>query len=399
MHASQRQLFNKGFSSERYTKLKELINAAHDHTPAFRISETPIFLTPELRKQLLEACEEISETLLDPDFKQKSQAAILPGQEVPGEDDHTTFLQLDFGICDDGNGKLIPQLIEIQGFPTLYFFQELLARCFKTAYDIPDHYQSFFGGLDTEGYFDKLRNVIIGDSRPENVVLLEIDPFNQATAIDFYATNAAIKTPVKCISEIKKSGKDLYYINEQGKKIGVEKIYNRIIFDELERRPEFVKEYSLNDEINAEFIGHPHWFSRISKHTMPLIKSKYNPYCSFLSDLKTIPQDLENYVLKPLFSFSGAGVIINVTKEDIEKVTKPEHFILQKKVKYQSAIQTANEPAKCEIRMLMVWEKGAARPEVVNNLVRLSKGEMVGVKYNRDKDWVGASVAMHDVRR
>jgi len=60
VHASQRQLFNKGFSSERYTKLKELINAAHDHTPAFRISETPIFLTPELRKQLLEACEEIS---------------------------------------------------------------------------------------------------------------------------------------------------------------------------------------------------------------------------------------------------------------------------------------------------------------------------------------------------
>lgn len=398
MHASQRQLFNQNFSPERYSKLKELIAAAHQREAAFRISETPIFLSPELRAQLLEACEEISETLLDPDFKQKSQAAILPGQEVPGEDDHTTFLQLDFGICDDGNGGLVPQLIEIQGFPTLYFFQELLARCFKTAYEIPDHYTSFFGGLDTDGYFEKLRQVIVGDSRPENVVLLEIDPHNQATAIDFYATEAAIKTPIKCISDIKKSGKDLYYINEQGKKIGVEKIYNRIIFDELERRPEFVKEYSLNDEINAEFIGHPHWFSRISKHTMPLIKSKYNPYCSFLSDLKTIPDDLQNYVLKPLFSFSGSGVIINVTKEDIEKVTKPEHFILQKKVKYQPVIQTVNVPAKCEIRMLMVWEKGASRPVVVNNLVRLSKGEMVGVKYNRDKDWVGASVALHDRR-
>ena len=156
-----------------------------------------------------------------------------------------------------------------------------------------------------------------------------------------------------------------------------------------------IRDSSLTDEVNAKFIGHPHWFSRISKHTMPLIKSKYNPYCSFLSDLQTIPDDLHNYVLKPLFSFSGSGVIINVTKEDIERVSKPEHFILQKKVNYQPAIQTINEPAKCEIRMLMIWEKGAARPEVVNNLVRLSKGEMVGVKYNRDKDWVGASVALH----
>jgi len=291
---------------------------------------------------------------------------------------------------------LIPQLIEIQGFPTLYFFQELLGRCYKEIYEIPDQYTSFFGGLNTERYIRKLRDLIVGNSHPENVVLLEIDPKNQATAIDFFATSAAIKTPVKCISEIKKSGRDLYYVNEQGKKIGVEKIYNRIIFDELERRPEFIKEYSLTDEVNAEFIGHPHWFSRISKHTMPLIKSKYSPYCSFLSDLKTIPDDLQNYVLKPLFSFSGSGVIINVTKAEIEKVSKPEHFILQKKVNYQPAIQTINDPAKCEIRMLMIWEKGAARPEVVNNLVRLSKGEMVGVKYNRDKDWVGASVALHD---
>ena len=397
MESSQRQIFNQIFTPERYLKLNQLITTAHNYKPAFRIAETPIFLTPELHDQLLEACKEISETLLDPDFKQKSQAAILPDQEVPGEDEHTTFLQLDFGICDDGNGNLIPQLIEIQGFPTLYFFQELLGRCYKEVYEIPDEYTSFFGGLDTEEYVRKLRDLIVGNSRPENVVLLEIDPKNQATAIDFFATKAAINTPIKCISEIKKSGKDLYYVNNQGKKIGIEKIYNRIIFDELERRPEFIKEYSLTDEVNAEFIGHPHWFSRISKHTMPLIKSKYNPYCSFLSDLQTIPDDLQNYVLKPLFSFSGSGVIINVTKADIEKVSKPEHFILQKKVNYQSAIQTINDPAKCEIRMLMIWEKGATRPEVVNNLVRLSKGEMVGVKYNRDKDWVGASVALHKV--
>lgn len=395
MLSNLRADFNKGFSSEKYNRLNQLVTDAHSYKPAFRISETPIFIPPNLRSQLLEACEEIGAALLDPQFKEKSEAAILSGQYVPGEDKHTTFLQMDFGVCDDGKGGLTPQLIEIQGFPTLYFFQELLARSFKEAYELPAELTPFFGGLDTAGYFESLRKVIVGSSKPENVVLLEIDPFNQATAIDFYATEAQIKTPVKCISEIKKSGKDLYYIDENGKKIGVEKIYNRIIFDELERRPEFIKDYHLTDEINAEFIGHPHWFSRISKHTLPLIKSKYNPDCTFISDLKTIPDDLHNYVLKPLFSFSGSGVIINVTKEDIEKVNRPEHFILQKKVTYQPAIQTPNVPAKCEIRMLMLWEKDAPRPVVVNNLVRLSKGEMVGVKYNRDKDWVGASVGLY----
>ena len=386
--------FNKRFSAENYNRLKQLITDAHGYKPAFRISETPVFISPSLEQQLLEACQEIGETFLDPKFKEKSEAAILPGQYVPGEDNHTTFLQLDFGICDDGKGGLTPQLIEVQGFPTLYFFQELLARSFKEAFDLPKELTPFFGGLDTVSYFESLRKVIVGNSNPENVVLLEIDPFNQATAIDFYATEAQLKTPVKCISEIKKSGKDLYYINEKGRKVGVEKIYNRIIFDELERRSEFIKDYNLTDEVNAKFIGHPHWFSRISKHTLPLIKSKYNPDCTFLSELKSIPDDLHNYVLKPLFSFSGSGVIINVTKEDIEKVARPEHFILQRKVTYQPVIQTTNDPAKCEIRMLMLWEKDAPRPVVVNNLVRLSKGEMVGVKYNRDKDWVGASVGL-----
>ena len=69
---------------------------------------------------------------------------------------------------------------------------------------------------------------------------------------------------------------------------------------------------------------------------------------------------------------------------------------MQKKVAYAPVINTPTGPAKCEIRMLMIWEKGEKKARVVNNLVRISKGEMVGVRYNKDKDWVGASVGFFE---
>lgn len=398
MDSNIRKIYNEQFTAEKYQQLKDYINKAHDYVPGFRISESPVFLTPGLHQKLIEASNEISEVLFQPDFIAKTNAAILPNQWVPGEDKHTTFLQLDFGICRNEAGELMPQLIEVQGFPSLYFFQELIARAYKETFEIPDYYTSIFGGRTTEDYVNLFKKVIVGNSQPENVVLLEIDPHNQPTAIDFYATQAKLDIPIVCISDVKKSGRDLYYLDKNGKKVGIEKIYNRVIFDELERRPEYIKEYDLRDEINAEWIGHPHWFARISKFILPMIDSPYNPTSIYLNDLKNIPNDLENYVLKPLFSFSGSGVVIDVKKEDIEKVEKPEHYILQKKVTYQPVIETLNDPTKCEIRMLMIWEKGAPKPTIVNNLVRLSKGQMVGVKYNKDKDWVGASVALYDSR-
>lgn len=396
MNPNIRTHYNQQFTAEKYERLKDYINNAYGYKPHFRISETPVFLTPDLKNKLLEAAEEIAQVLFIEDFKDKTAPAILSNQQVPGEDAHTTFLQLDFGICTNDKGELMPQLIEVQGFPSLYFFQELIARAYIEVMDIPGNYTSLFDGMTTTDYVNLFKDVIVGDSRPENVVLLEIDPHNQPTNIDFYATQAHLGIKILCMSEVKKSGKDLYYLDENGKKVGIERIYNRVIFDELERRPEFVKEYDLRDEISAEWIGHPHWFARVSKYILPMINSQYNPTSTFLNDLKTIPDDLENYVLKPLFSFSGSGVIINVTKEDIDKVANPEHFILQKKVTYQPVIETLNDPTKCEIRMLMLWPKNADKPMVVNNLVRLSKGEMIGVKYNRDKDWVGASVALHE---
>ncbi|MCB0575181.1 MAG: hypothetical protein KDC61_11525, partial [Saprospiraceae bacterium] len=254
------------------------------------------------------------------------------------------------------------------------------------------------GGLDSESYIDLMRRVIVGDSRPENVVLLEVEPEKQNTRIDFWGTRHHLGVKVICLSKLKKEGRDLYYLDEQGRRIGVERIYNRIIFDELEKRADLPREWDLTSEVNAEWVGHPNWFFRISKYTLPFLSTPFVPKTLFVNELKTIPDDLENWVLKPLFSFSGQGVKINITREDVESVENPDNFILQRKVEYIPGVTTPNpaEPSKCEIRMMIVWDKGQEKPRLVNNLVRMSKGEMVGVRYNKGRDWVGASVGFFE---
>jgi hypothetical protein len=243
-----------------------------------------------------------------------------------------------------------------------------------------------------------MRGLIIGDSHPDNVVLLDIEPEKQNTRIDFWGTRKYTGVKVLCISKVKKEGRDLYYIDDDGKKVGIERIYNRVIFDELDQRTDLPREWDLREEMNAEWVGHPNWFLRLSKYTLPFLKSQYVPDTLFLNELKSIPDDLENWVLKPLYSFSGQGVKINVKREDIESINNPDNFILQKKVNYHPGIETLDpsDPAKCEIRMMLIWNNEWDRPRLVNNLVRFSKGEMVGVRYNMGKDWVGSSVAFFE---
>ena len=226
--------------------------------------------------------------------------------------------------------------------------------------------------------------------------MLEIEPEKQHTYIDFLATEAELGIKVLCLSKLKKEGRALYYLNEAGEKVPVKKIYNRVIFDELHQRKDLVREFYFNDDVDVEWIGHPNWFYRISKFMLPLIKSEYSPECFYLDKIETYPEDLHNYVLKPLYSFSGAGVRLNVTSAELDAIENKDNYILQRKVAYAPVIETPSGPAKCEIRILMVWEKGKARPIALNNMVRITKGEMVGVKYNKDKDWVGASIGFFE---
>ncbi|MEI6412609.1 MAG: hypothetical protein WCR52_24665, partial [Bacteroidota bacterium] len=226
----------------------------------------------------------------------------------------------------------------------------------------------------------------------------EIEPEKQNTRIDFWGSAKYLGIKVLCLSKVKREGRDLHYLDENGRKVPIHRIYNRIIFDELEKRDDLPREWDMTTEVNAEWVGHPNWFFRISKHTLPFMNSAFVPETRFVHELTSIPTDLENWVLKPLFSFSGQGVKINITREDVESVDDPSNYILQRKVEYVPAIETIDpdEPSKCEIRMMILWSKNWEKPRLVNNLIRMSKGEMVGVRYNKGKEWVGASVGFFE---
>ena len=392
-----RKQYNANFTEEKYQAFLGEIERAVNHRAPFKIAETPVFFPKKFRTQLLQACEDLVDVISRPDFKQLSQAAVLSEHFVPGETEHTAFLSVDFAVCQDEAGELSPQLIEIQGFPSLFCYQDLCAQAYRRHFDIPPGFGHLFNGLTRAEYFEILRRTVVGGAKPENVVLIDIEPHKQNTQIDFWATAKKLGIHVCCVSELKVEGRDVFYLNEKGRKVGVDRIYNRVIFDELLKRTDLKREFLFMNEYDVRWVGHPHWFARISKHTLPLFESPFVPK-SFYLDEGELPEDLSKYVLKPLFSFSGQGVVINPTPADVDAIPDDQrgHFILQEKVQYAPVVETLDEPAKAEVRVMMLWEQDAPRPLAMTNLVRLSKGEMVGVRYNQGKTWVGGSVGFFE---
>ena len=383
-----RKKYNSEFTREKYNSFINDINSQFGYKVEFRIAETPIFIPPELCASLISAGNEIINYLVSDDFISHSKTAIPSGMEVPNEDSHTKLLAIDFAVCTDDSGNLIPRLIELQGFPSLYFYQMLLNLKYREHFNIPDEVTNYFNGIDNDKYISLLKKLIVNNNEPENVILLEIEPEKQKTKIDFSCTEKWIGIKPVCITEIKKEGKKLFYENN-GKKTLIKRIYNRVIFDELNKRTDLKLNFSFNDDIDIEWVPHPNWFFKISKHTLPGLKSKYVPETNFLNGIDSIPVNLQDYVLKPLYSFAGAGVKYDITKEDIESIRDRENYILQRKINYAPVIETPDVPAKAEIRLLYIWDK---EPLLVNNIVRLSKGKMMGVDFNKDRSWVGSSI-------
>jgi hypothetical protein len=331
--------------------------------------------------------------LRTPEFAQHAQTAIPPGLDVPGETSHPTFLQVDFAICEH-NGRLTPRLIELQGFPSLYGFQIFLLRCMRHAYPaIPADWTPFFSGYDERSYTQLLRDVIVGDADPETVVLLEIEPEKQNTRIDFACTETLLGVAPVSLTEVTRRGNELFY-QRDGREVRIERIYNRVIFDELLRRPDLSFGFSMQHEVDAKWIGHPNWYFRISKHSLPFLKTAHTSR-AFLADELPASESLNDYVLKPLYSFSGLGVDLEPTREKLAALPDPHSWILQEKVNYADFVPTPDGPrSKAEIRMMFIWPDGG-EPILVNNLVRMSQGAMMGVKFNKNKTWVGSSIALH----
>ena len=388
-----RNLFNENFSEEKYQNF--LIDLASDFggLPTFRVAESPFFIPKELEEQLLQGSQQVIDFIKRDDFDKLTQKSLNINFNVPNQDSHTQFLAIDFGICEE-NGKIIPKLIEVQGFPSVFNFQFNLYKKVKNAYPYLSELTPYFGGLDEAGYLEKLRETILNGHLPENVVLLEIEPEKQNTKIDFYYCKKDLGIPFICVTEVIKKGKQLFYKNAEGNEIHIKRIYNRVIFDELDARKDLKMEFSFLEELDVEWAGHPNWFYRISKFILPYLEGPYFIETTLLSDLKEIPDDLENYVLKPLFSFSGSGVVYHVKRSDIESVTEKDLYILQKKVHYLPVLKAIEGEVKVEVRILAVWPENDENPTIIGNLVRLSRGEMIGVKFNKDRNWVGGTIGL-----
>ncbi|MFC0517558.1 hypothetical protein ACFFGT_25320 [Mucilaginibacter angelicae] len=393
MNPSVRKTFNEKFSDEKYSQFLDELNNDLKEPVSFRVAETPVFLTAGFRDKLITAGNDIIDTILRPDFKELTERAIPDLWRVSNENDHPHFIALDFGICKDEQGNIVPKLIELQGFPSLYGFQVHLGDTYRGVYGIPGDETIFFGGLNKESYLHLLKKTILGPYLPDEVVLMDVNAPEQKTAVDFYLTQKYIGTPVVSLSDLIQDGKKLYYMAGNQKK-EIKRIYNRLIFDEIAGDPEiFTKVADIRQPLEVEWITHPNWFYRVSKFTMPFLTGDYIPQTQFLHQLAQIPADLENYVLKPLFSFAGQGVIIDISKDDIEAITDPENWILQQKVNYEPVVQSPEGGVKAEIRLLYLWPDGDEKPTLAINLARLSRGKMIGVRYNKDYNWVGGTIA------
>jgi hypothetical protein len=391
-----RKKYNHEFTEKKYNEfINDLANVYPGHLD-FRLAETPVFVPGDFVNKMLSACESIIDVINTPEYYQNSGKAIPLRLRVPNEDRHPHFIAFDFGVCQNEAGELEPQLIEMQGFPTLFAWQIIMAEIHAKHFWTPQDYSPFLNGYNKGSYLGLLKEIIVADADPENVILLEVFPHQQKTRVDFYATESFLGIKTVDLNDVIQEGSKLYYNNE-GKKTLVKRIYNRVIFDELLQQSKEVQAKGIifQQELDVTWVPHPNWFYRLSKFSLPFIQHPYIPETHFLNEVN-LPPDLENYVVKPLFSFAGQGVIIDVTKAEIEKITDKENWIIQRKVNYAPVIKTPDDPAKAEIRIFYFWEERKQRPVAIHNLARLSKGKMIGVRYNKDKAWVGGSFCLFE---
>ncbi len=387
-----REQFNNSFNEQAYRNFLNELNSLFRYPADFRVSETPLFLSDELNQKLIDACNDITKQVRSLEFKEQSKYAVPESLLVPNEDDHPEFFQIDFAICKTADGEYIPRLVELQAFPTIYAYQYFFVKLLRKHFPVPDNFTPYYNNIDDEKYAELFRKTVLGECDPENVILLEITPEKQKTRIDFAATESLTGITTVGISKLIQRGRKLFY-KKDGKEIPVERIYNRVIFDEL-LRSKIEHNIDFKSELDVKWAAHPNWFFRISKYSLPLLKGEFVPNCYFLDQVDELPNDLHNYVLKPLFSFAGHGVEIDLTKEMLKKIEDPQNYILQEKINYAPLIKTPDEYSKVEIRMMYLWNE---EPLLVNNLIRMSKGKMMGVDYNKDKTWVGSSSAFHRI--
>ena len=392
MIPSLRRAFNERYTDEGHARLLDEVRHRGGGAIEFRVSETPCFFPTAMMTELAEIGRELVEQLTgSAAYLRASDATIPPAFNAPGEGAHPLFVQVDFGLTRDAAGRIRPKLVELQAFASLYGFQPALAEAYQEAWQLPSHLQVFLGGLTRASYDALVGKALLNDHDPENVVLMEIDPKHQKTRPDFAITEARHGIRAIDLSEIVTEGRSLFY-RRDGRLVPIARIYNRTILDELIRKG-LKTPFDYRDELDVEWAGHPNWYFRISKFSLPWLRHESVPRARFLHEIETLPGDRENYILKPLYSFAGTGIVFEPTDADIAAIPAADRdkYLLQERVRFDPVIETPHGPTQVEIRIMYLWTD---RLTPVLPLLRMGRGQMMGVDQNRDMSWVGASGAL-----
>ena len=396
MDSRFRSRFNAGFTGELYDWYKSELSRRLGCSFEFRLAESPLFLTDDFKQRAVDGATAIVEQLSDPDLIEQMKAAIPERWNTPGMDRLPSFAQVDFAVVRDADGTLVPKLIELQGFPSLTSLQTIQRDVWKDTLARMDGldvaWSCWFSGYDRQAFLDLARRTIVGLHDPAEVILMDIDPPRQKTFSDFAATKLLFGVDAVDPTTLTRRGKQLF--RDDG--TPVRRIYNRVVFDELINKG-IELPFDHRQELDVEWAPHPNWYWVWSKYSLPFLRHESVPRATFVSDLQRIPEDLSRYVLKPLFSFAGGGVNVDPTAADIEAIPASERhaWCIQEKIEYEPALQAADGGGvKIEIRLMFLRPDDEAKPILAQNLVRLSRGKMLGVDFNKQFTWVGSTVGL-----
>jgi hypothetical protein len=413
-----RARFNQRFTEDAYARLLGRIEERCGASVEFRVAETPIFVPRHLLDELAAEGAALAQAVIsNSECLDAARNAIPTGYCVAGETPHPNFLTADFALIRDSAGALVPRLVEIQAFPSVYGYQTELCSSYREVYSLDSSLGVFLGGLDEEGYWRLLKETIIAGHDPQNVVLAEIDPLHQKTFPDFKVTAQKLGIAVVDIRSIEPVGDRLHYRDTNGQLTPINRIYNRAIADELIAKT-IELPFDLEKPWNIEWAGHPNWYFLISKFSIPLLSSPSVPPAVFLSDFlesdgkarlaaagAPLPREsgpdtvYEQLLLKPLFSFAGKGIEFDPSLTLLQSIptARRREFLLQQRMRFEPTIETPYGLTQAEIRILYVWPDGRDLIPALS-LVRLGRGKMMGVDHNRDLRWVGASAAFFPAR-
>jgi hypothetical protein len=390
-----RQLFNSQFSDELYVWYKTELSRRLNSTFEFRLAESPVFLPDEFKRRVVRSATDIVEQLANPELIARMKKAIPERWDTPGMDALPNFTQVDFAVVRTADGELVPKLIELQGFPSLTSLQviqrDVWTEALAKMHGLERDWSCWFSGLDRSAFIELARRTIVGAHDPEEVILMDLDPPRQKTYPDFAATKLLFGVDAVDPTTLTKRGSQLFRGMTR-----VRRIYNRVVFDELISKG-LELPFDYREELDVEWAPHPNWYWVWSKYSLPFLNHESVPKATFVSELERIPDDLSAYVLKPLFSFAGGGVNVEPSRADIDAIPEADRagWCLQEKIEYEPALRAADGGGvKIEIRMMFLRPDDASRPTLAQNLIRLSRGKMLGVDFNKQFTWVGSSVGL-----